>query len=603
MAKYVPPQNEYRQEEIENKPVDLILIARMWKYLRPYRNWVFVAIGLLLISKIIEAYVPIFIGQISQQILNNSTAAPDVKDSVLATITYSCVWITALLVFGYSLDGLSVYLKSLIGQKALFAMRLQVYEHLQHMPLRYFDQHTIGRLMTRTIHDIEQINQMFTESVVPILGNILLFFCMVTGIFYLDWRLGIILLFILPLAAWETNRFRIYQRKCYELIRKIVSALNTFVQEHLMGASTIRNFGLQKKERDQFQVINIDHSNAYNNSVNNFSYFIASIDFIQSLTLIAVFTVLVIWAPVQGQFQAGLFFTFNLYILMFFRPLADLAERYNVLQSAMAASERVFDVLDGTREDPNKDGKVLNDIQTIDFEDVWFAYENENWILKGFSLKIKKGESIAIVGPTGAGKTSLMSILMRFYPIQKGVIKINGLDFREYTLESLRRQFSVVLQDPVIFSGTIFENITLFQEGVSVKDVEDVVDYIGMRGFIERFPDGLGHSLTERGQSLSLGEMQLIAMARAIFANRSVLILDEATANIDTSTERIIQTALEKILKDKTALVIAHRLSTIRDVNRIIVLNNGVVAESGSHQELLQHGGIYEKLYMLQFRD
>lgn len=602
MSKLSTPSNRYRQEDIDNKALDLALISRMWRYLKPYRYWVFAAIALLFISKLIEAYVPIFIGSISQQILNNTDAPEDVKATLLSSITYSCLWIATVLFFGYCLDGVSVFIKSYVGQKALYAMRMQVYEHIQHMPLRYFDQHAIGRLMTRTIHDIEQINQMFTESVVPILGNILLFFCMLAGIFYLDWRLGIVLMFILPLATLETNRFRLFQRKCYDLIRKIVSSMNTFIQEHLLGASTIRNFGLQTKEREQFQVINVDHCNAYNDSVNNFSYFIASIDFIQSLTLIMVFVVLVIWSPVLGQFQAGKFFTLSLYTMMFFRPLADLAERYNVLQSAMAASERVFDVLDAKREDPNRNGKVLEEIDTIVFEDVWFAYNDENWILKGLNLIIEKGDSIAIVGPTGVGKTSLMSILMRFYPFQKGSIKINGIPFQEYTLDSLRSHFSIVLQDPVIFSGTIYDNLTLYRKDITLSDVEGVIDYMGMRSFIERFPDGVFHQLTERGQSLSLGEMQLIAMARAILARRSVLILDEATANIDTATEKIIQSALEKILHDKTALVIAHRLSTIKDVKRIIVLNNGVISESGTHQELLQRGGLYVKLYKLQFK-
>lgn len=603
MAKQSKPINTYRQEDVETKAVDLVLIKRMWRYLRPYKWWILLAIAFLFVSKIIEAYVPIFIGQVSQQILSAAEDTSEVKETLLGSITRSCLWITLVLLIGYSLDVLNVYIKSIVGQKALFTMRMQMYEHIQHMPLRYFDQHSVGRLMTRTIHDIEQINQMFTESVVPILGNFLLFFCMIAGVFYLDWRLGLILLLVLPMAAWETNSFRLYQRKCYDLIRKIVSAMNTFVQEHLMGASTIRNFGLQEKEKGHFQTINIDHCNAYNDSVNNFSYFISSVDFIQSLTLILVFVVLVIWAPVQGQFQAGIFFTFSLYTLMFFRPLADLAERYNVLQSAMAASERIFDVLDSKREDFNPKGKILKSIETIDFEDVWFAYVKEDWVMKGLSFHIDQGDTIALVGPTGAGKTSIMSVLMRFYDFQKGSIKINGIDIREYSLDSLRSQFSVVLQDPVIFSGTIFENISLYRKDVTPEQVESVVDYMEMRPFISRFPEGIYHMLTERGQSLSLGETQLIAMARAILAKRSVLILDEATANIDTATEKIIQSALEKILKDKTALVIAHRLSTIRDVKRIIVLNNGAVAESGSHDELLKQGGIYQKLYKLQFNE
>lgn len=596
-------KKSYKQEQVDKGQVDAKLLRRLLHYLEPYKWWVIFAIVLLLIAKIIEAFVPIFIGKMSQVILNQSNASEAVKDTLLSTITQSALWISIVLFLGYSLEALNVYVKSWVGQKALYTLRLQVYDHIQHMPLAYFDRNTIGRLMTRTIHDVEQINQMFTESIVPIFGSLLLFVCMVGGIFYLEWRLGVVIVFIMPIAFVLTNYFRVYQRRCYDRIRSIVSAMNTFIQEHLMGASTVRNFGLQKREERQFEEINIDHCNAYMESVDNFSFFIASIDFLQSLTLIAVFAILVYFAAAPGEFQAGIFFTLSLYTMMFFRPLSDLAERYNVLQSAFAASERIFHVLDDRRENENKEGIVLDGIESIVFDNVWFAYEKENWVLKGLSFEIKKGDSVALVGPTGAGKTSIMSLLLRFYDYQKGSILINGKDIKEYTLASVRKQFSVVLQDPVIFSGTIYENIALYRSAITRDKVEEVIDYMGMRPFIKRFPLGIDHVLTERGQSLSLGQMQLIAMARAVAEDRSVLVLDEATANIDTATERVIQDALQKILLDKTALVIAHRLSTIKDVKKIMVLNQGQLAESGTHGELLKTRGIYEKLYRLQFRE
>ncbi len=592
----------YKQEQIESEAIDRTLLKRLWSYLKPYKGWIFLAIFFLFISRALEAYVPIFIGKTTQLILNNVTGTEEAKSTVLSTVISSCIWITCLLALSYSLDALNTYIKSRAGQRALVTMRMQVYDHIQHLPLRYFDRHSVGRLMTRTIHDVEQINEMFTESVVPILGNIMLFICICIGMLVLNWRIAIAIACLLPLVFWLTNRFRSSQRISYERIRTIVSAMNTFVQEHLMGASTIRNFGLQEVERKQFEEINEDHCTAYMESIDHFSFFIASIDFLQSFALILAFIILFSFTPISQGFQAGTFFTFTLYAMMFFRPLADLAERYNVLQSAMAASERIFNVLDAAEENPNREGKELADIDAIAFEDVWFAYEKENWVLRGLSFQMKRGESIALVGVTGAGKTSILSLLLRFYEFQKGSIKINGVDIREYTLESVRRQFSVVLQDPVIFSGSIAENIALYRP-LSPEQMQQVIDYMGMQSFVDNYPDGLQHLLTERGTSLSLGQMQLVSMARAIAQERSTLILDEATANIDSVTERIIQEALKKILRDKSAIVIAHRLSTIKDVNRIVVLHNGVVAEEGTHQQLLQLNGFYEKLYRLQFTE
>jgi len=595
-------KNTYPQEQAEVKSLDYYLIRRLWSYLYPYRGWIFVTIAFLLFSKGVEAYVPIMIGHVSQQILNNINASLVIKEELLSGIIHGVVIIVVLLIFSYLLDAVNVFLKSWVGSKALYSLRRQVFVHIERMPLKYFEKHTVGRLMTRTIHDIDQINQMFTESVVPLIGNLILFLCMMIGIFFLNWKMGMVMLFILPIVFWLTNRFRIVQRRCYDQIRSIIAAMNTFVQEYLMGSSTIRAFGLQKKEKKRFAEINDDHCDANVESVQNFSFFIASIDFLQNLSLILVFVILVHFSPVDLGFQAGTFFTFSLYALMFFRPLADLAERYNVLQSAMAASERIFYTLDQETEPyKSKPSPALNEINSIDFDNVWFAYEDENWILKGMTCHVKRGESIAIVGMTGAGKSTIMSLLLRFYDYQKGSIKINGIDIREYPLEILRRQFGVVLQDPVIFSGTIADNIRLYHPDLTLDKINQVVDYLNIRSFINRLPGGLSHELTERGKSLSVGEMQLISMARAVAHQRSVLILDEATANIDSGTEKIIQDALKKILHNKTALVIAHRLSTIKDANRILVLHNGVMAESGNHQELLQAKGIYEKLYRLQF--
>lgn len=593
--------HDYLRERIPTNVMDRMLIKRLLTYLRPYRWWLGLAILFLIFSKGVEAYVPIYIGHVTQYILNSINLNDLEKESRLHTVFQGCGTIIGLLVLSYLLDATNVIIKTRIGQRAILELRTQVYEHILRLPLSYYDHYSVGRLMTRTIHDVDQIDQMFSDSVVPILGNLILFLSIGVGIIFVDWKIGLIVALIMPIVWWLTHQFRYHQRRCYERVRSIVSAMNAFVEEHLMGAMTIRNFGLQNKEKARFDQINEDHCSAYLETIHNFASFIASIDFMQNLSLILAFVVLTSFAPPDTGFQAGTYFTFSLYALMFFRPLADLAERYNALQAAMAAAERVFTILDQKEEPKGGMTSTLEEVSCIVFEDVWFAYEKEHWVLKGLSFKIGKGESIAIVGVTGAGKTSIMNLLLRLYEFQKGSIKINGKDIREYSEDDLRKQFSIVLQDPVIFSGTIAENISLYNPNISKEKIDSVINYVNMRAFVNRFPEGIDHHLSERGKTVSVGEMQLISLARAVAYERCVLILDEATANIDTGTERIIQDALKKILKEKTALVIAHRLSTIKDVTRILVIHEGVVAEMGSHQQLLEAKGIYEKLYRLQF--
>ncbi|NGX42250.1 MAG: putative ABC transporter ATP-binding protein [Chlamydiae bacterium] len=592
----------YEKEQLQPRGFDSALLKRLFGYLRPYRTFVIIAVLLLIVSKGIEAYVPIYIGKVAQIILDNTSPTALPLSDGLHTIMRHCLSIMGLLVIAYALDSVNVVLKNWVGQKGLYNLRLEVYRHIQQMSIDYYNKTAVGSLMTRTIHDVDQINLMFSESIVPLMGSVLLFISICIGLVIVDYRAAIVLAAVLPLVFVLTNHFRCHQRKCYEKIRSIVSAMNVFVQEHLMGASTIRSFGLQEQEKRKFDEINADHRNANIETIHYFASFFAGIDFIQSLSLITVFLVLVTFAPPNSGFQAGTYFTFSLYILMLFRPLADLAERYNLLQSAMAAADRIFHVLDQKTEDLGPaEGPDLDEVHSIAFEDVWFAYKDENWVLKGTTFSINKGESVALVGVTGVGKTTILNLLQRFYDIQKGSITVNGRDIREYPLHALRQQFSVVLQDPEIFSGTIAENICLGNPNITDEKLDVVVDYVNLRPLVNSFHDGLQHYLSERGGSLSTGERQLVSMARAVAFDRSVLILDEATANIDSGTEKIIQNALMKILRDKTSIVIAHRLSTIKDVDRIIVLHDGVVAEKGTHQELLKVQGIYEKLYRLQF--
>lgn len=577
----------------EKTLVDWELIKKLMAYLAPYKMYIFVSLIVLVATKAIEASIPILIGQLSQDLLNNVQPFSSYTDNFIVII--------ALLTVAYMLECLNVWLRGIVGQRATLGLRSSVYDHIQRLPVAFFDKNPVGKLMTRTLHDVDQIHQMLAESFVPLVGNLLLFIGIFAGIFYINWRVAVIVLFIFPFIFWLTNYFRVQQRRCYDQIRQIVAAMNAFVQENLMGILIIRNFNLENQEKKIFEKMNEEHRDAYLKSIQNFSFFIAGIDYFQNITLIFAFVILASYMAPQSGFQAGAFFTFSLYSLMIFRPLVDLAERYNTLQAAMAGASRIFSLLEVPVEKDTFDASLLlTDIQTIEFKDVWFSYEENHPILTGLSFTLKKGESIAIVGVTGAGKTTIINLLLRFYEIPKGQIIINGEDIKRYTLESLRSCFSMVLQDPILFSGTIAQNISIFQQ-VSRKTIEAAVGYVNLSEFIKRLPNGIDHYLGERGLGLSAGEMQLVSLARAVTHNRSMFILDEATANIDTITEKAIQDALGKILKEKTALVIAHRLSTIRNVNRIIVIAEGKVIESGTHEELILRKGLYEKLYFLQF--
>lgn len=595
-------QKEHLTPSFEGK-----LIVRLLSFFRPYRISLTWAVFFLFVAKLIEVLVPIYIGYTVQLIIQNVKADVPLKEAILSRIVTSSLAVTGLLLLSFLFEAFSIFLKSWAGQKTLYSVRTQVFRHIQLLPMAYFDRNAIGRLMTRTVHDVEQINQMFSESLVPLLGNLLLFLGIYIGILAIDWKIGLAFGILLPLVWWLTNTFRNNQKTSYELMRNIISHMNAFIQEHLMGVSTIRSFGLQQQEKKQFDEINQDHFKASIETVHHFSFFIAAIDFLQSAAMICAFVVLAASALPSSEFAAGTFFAFSLYSMMFFRPLADLAERYNVLQAAVVAADRIFEVLNQKTEE-QLHLKVapqlfLQEIEHVEFKDVWFAYEGENWILKGLSFELKKGESVAVVGVTGAGKTTLMNLLLRFYEFQKGSIQINGIDIRQYSLNALRAEFSVVQQDPAIFSGTLAENVGLYQENSPLFSLDVLENYVNLQPLVKRLPGGWQHQLSERGKSLSAGEMQLISLARAVAHKHSFLVLNEATANIDTSTERMIQDVLQRVLKNKTSLIIAHRLSTIKDAGRILVLHEGVLAESGTHQQLLDRKGLYEKLYRLQFAD
>lgn len=578
---------------------DYALIKRLLSYLTSYRFWVLFAIALLIIARAIEVWVPIQMGYLAQDILTGQTKHD--SSAMLHSVLRQAGWLMGWMILICLLDISNIFIKNWVGQAALLHLRTQVYGHIQRLPMAFYDRYAVGRLMTRTIHDVDQINQLFVESIVPLIGSLFLFMGILIGVFFINWRVGLAACSLLPFIGWLTNHFRINQRRSYEAVRTILSAMNAFVQEHLMGASIIKSFNLNSLEKKRFEELNVNHFRANLQTVHYFAFFFSGIEFLQNLSLILAFVILAQFSS-GTTFEVSTFFTFSLYGLMVFRPLLDVAERYNVLQAAMAAAEKIFAILDTPVEPQgSQPGLTLDKIESIVFDRVWFAYEKENWVLKGLSLELIQGSSIALIGMTGAGKTSVMNLLLRFYEFQKGAILINGQEIHQYSVDTLRRQFSVILQDPVIFSGTIKDNIALYHSSITPEFIQQSADYVHLTPLVNRLPDRFDHFLKERGGGLSTGGMQLISLARAVAHQRSMLIFDEATSNIDLYTEKLIQDALKKILKHKMALVIAHRLSTIRDADRILVLHKGVVIENGTHHELLRSQGMYEKLYRLQF--
>ncbi|MDP1835240.1 MAG: ABC transporter ATP-binding protein [Chlamydiales bacterium] len=589
---------DYDREKISVQGLDYRLLKRLFSYLAPYRAYVLLSVVLLVFAKAIEALVPILIGHLAETILGVSQTSPNFPQELLRW----GLWLGGLLILGYIFDASNVLVKNWVGQHALLTLRSETYDAIQRMPISFFDRESVGRLMSRTIHDVDQINQLYSESIVPIIGNIILLLGILAGALYLSWEVALIALLVFPILFYLTISFRKEQSRCFELLRAVVSSLNTFIQERLMGASTIWVFGTRKREKKEFEQINQDHCTVHLESIHNLGIFLAGIQFLHSLVLIMIFAALVLLSPAGSDFDAGMFFTFSLYALMVFRPIADLAERYNVLQAAIASGGRIFDILDREQENYSK-GINLTSIQTISFEDVWFAYQADNWVLRGLSFTVNNGESIAVVGVTGAGKTTIMGLLLRLYDYQRGTIKVNGRNILEYSLDSLRRQFSVVPQEPMLFSGTIAQNIAMEDPDFPLAAIQQAADYVDLSPLIQRNALGYDQIISGTGGGLSAGEAQLITLARAVAHNGSVYILDEATANIDTVSEKKIQAAMNRILAEKTAIVIAHRLSTIQHATRILVLNQGQVAEEGSHEALLRLGGIYEKLYRLQFLD
>jgi ATP-binding cassette, subfamily B, multidrug efflux pump len=497
-----------------------------------------------------------------------------------------------------------------VGQEIMYDLRREIFTHLQKLPFSFYDRSPVGRLVTRVTTDVDALNDLFASGVVAMLNDFFVLFVLIAVLFHFDTRLALATLSPLPLMLLITLVFRTQVRDANRRIRTAIARINAFLQEHITGMAVVQLFNRENKSKREFEVLNRVHMDAYKDAINAFAYFYPAVEFLSVAAIALVF-----WfggiQVINGTLRAGLLIAFMMWAQRFFRPIQDLSDKFNILQTAMAASERIFKLLDEPLTSPASGN--LHELPAtrgeIEFRNVWFAYRgganpsDDNWVLRDVSFRVELGQTIAIVGHTGAGKTTLIQLLLRFYEIQKGQILIDGVDIRDLDLEDLRRQFGIVLQDPFLFTGSIESNVRLGTETIDRVTVERSLAEVGLGDLIRSMPKGVESDVTERGATLSVGQRQLISFARALAHNPKFLILDEATSSVDTKTELMIRAALDRLLEGRTALVIAHRLSTIQHADRILVFHKGRLREEGSHQELLARRGIYYRLYQLQYKD
>ena len=491
-----------------------------------------------------------------------------------------------------------------VGQKAMFDLRRQLMDHLQKLDLAFYDHNPVGRLVTRLTTDVDALNELFSSGLLMILGDLLMLGFVVVAMLDLSPGMTAFMLAVMPLVVLVTMRFRRSVQESYRRIRIAIARINSYLQEHINGITVLQLFNREAKSRSEFERINRDHMEAYKDAITAYGWFYPVVEFLGMLAL----ALLLAYGGFRirgGALSLGVLAAFFQFGLRFFRPIQDLSEKYNILQSAMAASERVFKLLDTPVRiaSPAQPVSFPQASAAIEFDHVWFAYKDEDWVLSDVSFQILPGETIAVVGHTGAGKTTITSLLLRFYEIQRGSIRIGGIDIRDFDLEELRRNFGVVLQDPHLFTGTIADNIRLGTPGISDDQLAEAAERVNLLDFIQTLPEGFAQPVRERGAGLSTGQKQLISFARALAHNPRYLILDEATSSVDTETEFRIRAALARLVEGRTSIVIAHRLSTIQRADRIIVMHKGRLREIGSHQELLTLRGIYWKLYQLQYKD
>lgn len=600
------------EEEVLGKAYDGRLMRRLLVYMWPYRRTVAISMVFMLGTAALQTVGPLLTKIAVDRYLAPSGFRLHMPiDSWLSSSPFTglaqitAIYLAAIL-GGLLCDFAQSYLMQWTGQKAMFDLRREIMGHLQALDISYYDRNPVGRLLTRVTTDVDTLNDLFSSGLITILGDLMMLGFIIAVMFRLSPGMTLLLLCVMPLVVLVTMRFRRTVQQSYRRIRVAIARINAYLQEHINGITVLQLFNREARSRDEFDRINRDHMDAYKGAINAYGWFYPVVEFLSMLSL-ALLLVYGGFRINSGALSLGILIAFFQYGLRFFRPIQDLSEKYNILQGAMAASERIFKLLDtqAVIQSPaharTQDAAVSS--PAVEFDHVWFAYKDEDWVLRDVSFRIAPGETIAVVGHTGAGKTTITSLLLRFYDVQKGSVRIDGVDVRDYALEDLRRRFGVVLQDPYLFTGTVASNIRLGSEGISDERLVHAAQRVNLYDYIQQLPDGFEHGVRERGSGFSTGQKQLISFARALAHSPRILILDEATSSVDTETELRVRQALDRLVEGRTSIMIAHRLSTIQRADRILVMHKGQLRETGSHQELLSQRGIYWKLYQLQYKD
>ena len=639
-----------QEEEVLGKAYDSRLMRRLLTYLGPYRWQVTIALTAIILKAGADVLGPYLVKVAIDKYLAVVPSAHSPLDRWLSAVPLVGIAQIAgiyagLHIFSFVLEFLQTYFMQWTGQKVMFDLRSQIFRHLQHMHVAFFDRNPVGRLVTRITTDVDALNEMFTAGVVSIFEDVFVLAGILAIMLCMNWKLALITFTVLPFIFWATMIFRTKVRDSYRRIRVAIARINAYLQEHVSGMVVLQLFNREKRAYQQFSDVNRTHMDAFKDAIMAYAVYYPVVEVLSSVAVACI-----IWFGgsniIRGMTAKSVSLSFNnglpvfhlvltvttvgvltafiQYAQRFFRPIQDLSEKYNILQSAMAASERIFKLVDTPVQITSP---VLTKVPTgpgrIEFDHVWFAYRNlpldggrasspatsehassePDWVLRDVSFTIEPGETVAVVGHTGAGKTTLISLLMRFYDVQKGAIRIDGVDVKDMDLGDLRRRFGVVLQDPFLFTGTVEANIRLGTGWIKDEDVERAAEEVNIADFIHTLPQGFKEKVQERGSTLSTGQKQLISFARALAHDPKILILDEATSSVDTETEFRVRDALTRMVEDRTSLIIAHRLSTIQRANKIIVMHKGQVREIGTHQQLLAQRGIYYKLYQLQYKD
>ena len=599
------------QEEVSlTRSFDSRLTRRLLALVLPYWPWVLLALACLLVNSVFQILSPLLVKIAIDRYLAPvaSSTLPWLEQRLpsdpISGIAHISLLYLAILAAGLLLDFSQQLIMQWTGQRAMFSLRRGILGHLHRLDLRFFDTNPVGRLVTRVTSDVDALNELFASGLVSLLGDALVVLFILAAMFRLSPALTLLMLAALPAVFFVTFLFRRAVTSSNRRIRAAVARINSFLQEHVSGIAVLQLYNREARAARDFAAVNAAHRDAYFDSIRAYGWFYPAVEFV-SVATIASLLVAGGWQVRQNALSLGVLIAFFQYAMRLFRPIQDLSERYNILQTALAAAERIFELLDTPPRilPPARAVAFPSSIAPVEFDRVWFAYKDEEWVLRDVSFTIQPGEVIAVVGHTGAGKTTLTNLLLRFYDVQRGAIRIGGIDIREFDPRELRRRFGVVLQDPTLFTGSIADNIRLGSAHVTEDAIELAAEQVNLMDFVEELPARFAHPVRERGAGLSTGQKQLISFARALAHDPLYLILDEATSSVDTETELKVREALETMVEGRTSIIIAHRLSTIQRANRIFVMHKGQLRETGTHQELLAQRGIYWKLYQLQYKD